>query len=206
MGEEQGDLELEGGAMEGGRRPTGVAPAGGATRGGLAPGQRWSLSRKREVVLRLLRGESVEAVSRELGVEIYRLEKWRDKGLSGIDAGLKEREGDPVQAGLDAAMKRIGELTMQNELLWQRVRCGGGCTSGKARTTSVSQAGASAHAGEPTAVPLPWPTRESPRPTTVRSSRRLRTSCGARTARRHSRMTKDGCRCSPPSSTGTPSA
>jgi hypothetical protein len=45
---------------------------------------------------------SVEPVSRELGVEIYRLEKWRDKGLSGIDAGLKEREGDPVQAGLDA--------------------------------------------------------------------------------------------------------
>jgi hypothetical protein len=41
---------------------------------------------------------SVEPVSRELGVEIYRLEKWRDKGLSGIDAG----QGDPVQAGLDA--------------------------------------------------------------------------------------------------------
>jgi transposase len=122
MGEEQRNLEVEGGAMEGGRRPTGVAPAGGATRGGLAPGQRWSVARNREVVLRLLRGESVEAVSRELGVEIYRLEKWRDKGLAGIDAGLKERVGDPVQAGLDGAMKRIGELTMQNELLWQRVR------------------------------------------------------------------------------------
>ena len=61
MGEEQRNLEVEGGAMEGGRRPTGVAPAGGATRGGLAPGQRWSVARKREVVLRLLRGESVEA-------------------------------------------------------------------------------------------------------------------------------------------------
>jgi transposase-like protein len=74
------------------------------------------------VVLRLLRGESVEAISREMGVEIYRLEQWRDKGLSGLDAALKQREGDPVQAELGEAMKRIGELTMQNELLWQRVR------------------------------------------------------------------------------------
>jgi hypothetical protein len=64
----------------------------------------------------------VEAISRELGIEIYRLEQWRDKGLSGIDAALKQRESDPVQAELGAAMKRIGELTMQNELLWQRVR------------------------------------------------------------------------------------
>ena len=92
------------------------------TTGGLAPGQRWSVARKRDVVLRLLRGESVEALSREMGVEIYRLEQWRDKGLSGIDAALKQREADPMQAELGAAMKRIGELTMQNELLWQRVR------------------------------------------------------------------------------------
>ena len=74
------------------------------------------------MVLRLLRGESVEAISRELGIEIYRLEQWRDKGLSGIAAALKQREADPVQAELGEAMKRIGELTMQNELLWQRVR------------------------------------------------------------------------------------
>ena len=38
--------------------------------GTLAPGQRWSASRKRDVVLRLLRGESLDAVSREVGVEI----------------------------------------------------------------------------------------------------------------------------------------
>jgi len=86
----------------------------------LAPGQRWTVARKREVVLRLLRGEPVEMLSRELGVEIYRLERWRDKALGGIDAVLREREGDPLQADLDAAMKRIGELTMENELLWKK--------------------------------------------------------------------------------------
>ena len=88
--------------------------------GPLAPGQRWTVARKREAVLRLLRGESVEMLSRELGVEIYRLERWRDKALGGIDAVLREREGDPLKAELDAAMKRIGELTMENELLWKK--------------------------------------------------------------------------------------
>ena len=122
MREELKEIEAKAGATQGGRRPTGVAPAAAELTGGLAPGQRWSAARKREVVLRMLRGESVEALSRELRVEIYRLEKWREKALSGIDSALKERENDPVQTELSAAMRRIGELTMQNELLWQRVR------------------------------------------------------------------------------------
>jgi len=41
----------------------------------------------REVVLRLLRGESLDALSRELGVDPYRLEEWRDiNSLSGSPA------------------------------------------------------------------------------------------------------------------------
>lgn len=107
--------------VEGVSAPQGVAPSTGKPpQGPLAQGQRWSVARKREVVLRMLRGESVAALSRELGVEIYRLEKWRDKALSGIDGALKEREGDPLQGELDAAMKRIGELTMENELMRMR--------------------------------------------------------------------------------------
>lgn len=125
MREETRQVEAVAGGTEGGRRPTGVPPAGAALGGALVQGQRWTVARKREVVLRLLRGESVEAVSREVGVEMYRLEKWREKGLLGIDLGLKEREGDPVQGELDAAMKRVGELIMENELLWQRVRKAG---------------------------------------------------------------------------------
>ena len=90
--------------------------------GPLAEGQRWSVARKREVALRLLRGESVDALSRELGVEIYRLEQWREKALAGIDESLKQRQNDPLQSELNQAMRRIGELTMENELLWERVR------------------------------------------------------------------------------------
>ena len=50
--------------------------------------------------LRLLRGEPVELLSRQLGVEIFRLEQWREKAIAGIDASLKERKGDPVKAEL----------------------------------------------------------------------------------------------------------
>jgi hypothetical protein len=58
------------------------------------PIQRWSAARKRDVVLRLLRGESIEAVSRQVAVEPYRLEQWRERALAAIDAGLKDRAED----------------------------------------------------------------------------------------------------------------
>lgn len=84
--------------------------------------QRWSAARKREIVLRLLRGESLDVVSREIGVEVYRLERWRDKALASMDAGLKERaDDDPLQVGLDAAHKRVGELSMEVELLRAKI-------------------------------------------------------------------------------------
>ena len=79
--------------------------------------KRWSASRKREVVLRLLRGESVDAISREVSVPIYQLEQWRDRALAGIDAGLEERENDPLEAKLDDANRRIGERVMEVEML-----------------------------------------------------------------------------------------
>jgi transposase len=109
------------GETEGDRRPTGVSP-GEIGVGSLGQGQRWTAARKREVVLRLFRGEPLDLVSRELGVELYRLEQWREDALAGMEEALKARNGDPLKAELDTAMQRIGELTMENELLWVRVR------------------------------------------------------------------------------------
>lgn len=109
------------GETEGGRRPTGVSP-GEIGVGPLGQGQRRTAARKREVVLRIFRGEPLDLLSRELGVELYRLEKWRDVALAGMEEALKARNGDPLKADLDTAMQRIGELTMENELLWVRVR------------------------------------------------------------------------------------
>jgi hypothetical protein len=107
------------GGEERGRRPSGATPIAGGDQ--LPPNGRWSVRRKSEVVMRMFAGESIDSLSRELGVEPYRLERWRDKALTGMEAGLKERRGDPVSNELDRAKKTIGELTMEVELL--RKRC-----------------------------------------------------------------------------------
>lgn len=99
------------GALEGARSATGSAPSAAAEV------KRWSAGRKKQVVLRLLRGESVDALSRELAVPIFRLEEWRDRALAGMDVGLKERENDPVEQQLNDANRRIGELVMEVEIL-----------------------------------------------------------------------------------------
>lgn len=54
----------------------------------LAPGRRGSLSREREVVLRRLQGEPVEGLSRRLGLPVWKLEEWRQRGLAAIRRDL----------------------------------------------------------------------------------------------------------------------
>ena len=102
------------------------APSGNAAAANdidpLIAGQRWSRNRKKEVVLRLLRGESLDALSRELAVEIYRLEEWREQALAGLDAGLRAQKTDPTELRLAEAHKRLGEALMENELLRERCR------------------------------------------------------------------------------------
>jgi transposase len=103
-------------AAQGGRSLTGAA-AGGAG-APLPPPRRWHAARKAEAVLRLLRGESLDALSRELALPIARLEAWREEGLAGLHAGLSSRQdADPLQFRLDDANRRIGELSMEVELL-----------------------------------------------------------------------------------------
>ena len=83
-----GNGSIEGRGTGRGTGATGVRADGAAAgAGSLAPGQRWSASRKRDVVLRLLRGASLEALSREVGVEIYRLEAWRERAMAGLELG-----------------------------------------------------------------------------------------------------------------------
>ena len=106
---------------EGGRSPSTLSQARPPWRAGqpgrLAPGQRWSAARKREVVLRLMRGEAAELLSRELGLPLFKLEQWRQKAEAALEGALKERESDPAEGQLAAAMQRIGELSMEIELL-----------------------------------------------------------------------------------------
>jgi len=112
-------------ALSTGQATPGLATSPPATPGPkvgpLAPGQRWSVARKREVVLRLLRGESAELLSRELGLPMFKLEQWRQKAETALDGALKEREADTASTELAAAMQRIGALSMENELLRARI-------------------------------------------------------------------------------------
>ena len=116
MLKEKDETGVAPGLLQGARSATGGDPAAAAIVG------RWSTNRKREVVLRLLRGESVDAVSREISVPIYKLEQWRDRGLAGIDSGLKERENDPLEKQLGEANRRIGELVMEVDILQKERR------------------------------------------------------------------------------------
>ena len=59
--------------------------------------ERWSAKRKSEIVLRLLRGEDLGELSRKIQVPPPEIEQWREAFLSGAEAGLKKRAGDPLE-------------------------------------------------------------------------------------------------------------
>jgi hypothetical protein len=61
------------------------------------------------------------AAHRELGLPMFKLEQWRHKAEAALDGALKEREADPADGQLGAAMQRVGELSMEVELLRARL-------------------------------------------------------------------------------------
>ena len=77
--------------------------------------ERWSAQRKTELVLRLLRGEALDAVSRESQVPAHELESWKRAFLETGARGLKSR-GEPEERELTLARAKIGELMMRLEL------------------------------------------------------------------------------------------
>lgn len=93
-----------------------------SSQGGSSEYKRWSAHRKKDAVLRMMRGEPLETLSRELCIEIYRLEEWHDRALQGMEEALKFREGDAHLAELEAAMRRIGEISLENEMLRERIK------------------------------------------------------------------------------------
>ena len=98
---------------EGGRRPTAGPEAGGR------PARFWA-RHKVEAVLRLLRGEPLEVLSRELQVGATQLSQWRDVFLAAGAQGLSCRPGQD-EAEVVRLNAKIGELTMANELLNQKI-------------------------------------------------------------------------------------
>jgi hypothetical protein len=83
---------------------------------------RWSSRRKQDVVLRVLRGEDLDALSRELGVTAGAIVRWRDQFLAGGQAAVKSRPADERDDEIARLRAKVGELTMDNELLRDRAR------------------------------------------------------------------------------------
>jgi len=78
---------------------------------------RWSSGKKLGVVLRIVRGEDLDGLSRELGVTAARLAEWRDAFLAGGQVALKSRASDYRDEEIARLRAKVGELTMDKELL-----------------------------------------------------------------------------------------
>jgi transposase len=96
-------------------RPQGSGAAA-AGRGG-----RMSRQRKTAAVLRLLRGEDLETVSRALGVTAATLGGWRDAFLAAGEASLASRpaEGEALEGARLKA--KLGEVLVERDLLHEKI-------------------------------------------------------------------------------------
>ena len=85
------------------------------------PRRRMSARRKQRTVLRLLRGEDLELVSRELGVTAAALSGWREAFLAAGEAALKTRPADARDGEIGRLEEKVGDLTMADELLEAKI-------------------------------------------------------------------------------------
>jgi transposase-like protein len=69
----------------------------------------------------------LEELSRELQVEAHRLAAWRDDFLEGGKDGLQGQRPDrsPDDRALRQAERKVGQLTMENEILRAAAEKGG---------------------------------------------------------------------------------
>lgn len=96
-------------------RPTG---SGAATPG---RGGRMSRQRKTAAVLRLLRGEDLELVSRSLGVTAATLRAWRDAFLAAGEAALTTKPAAGESLESERLKTRLGAALIERDLLNEKI-------------------------------------------------------------------------------------
>lgn len=91
--------------------------------GAAAPGRggRMSRQRKTAAVLRLLRGEDLELVSRSLGVTAATLTAWRDAFLVGGEAALATKPATGEDLESDRLKARLGAALIERDLLNEKI-------------------------------------------------------------------------------------
>jgi transposase len=87
----------------------------------LGRGGRMSRQRKSAAVLRLLRGEDLETVSRELGVTAATLTGWRDAFLAAGEAALTTRTATGEELASERLKAKLGAALIERDLLNEKI-------------------------------------------------------------------------------------
>ena len=92
-----------------------------AASGGIGLGRGGRLSRKRDAVLRLRRGEDLETLSRALGVTAATLTGWQDSFLAAGEASLATRSTTGNELESERLKAKLGEMLLERELLEAKI-------------------------------------------------------------------------------------
>ena len=93
---------------------TQISASGGV---GLGRGGRMSRQRKRDAVLRLLRGEDLETLSWALGPTAATLSGWQDSFVAAGEASRATRPTDGEALETERLKAKLGEMLLERELL-----------------------------------------------------------------------------------------
>lgn len=96
------------------------APCAGTAHNGSKP-RRFSAQRKTEIVLRLLRGEAIDLLSRECGIPASRIAAWREAFLEAGEEAMKKHPAAAGDRELSRLRQKLGESTMEIELLNEKI-------------------------------------------------------------------------------------
>src|SRR5215471_2942872 len=91
--------------------------------GAALPGRDGRVSRQRKTaaVLRLLRGEDLETVSRGLGVTAATLSGWRDAFLAAGEAALATKSATGEELESDRLKAKLGAALIERDLLHEKI-------------------------------------------------------------------------------------
>src|SRR3954470_16981594 len=104
-----------------GAGPGEAARAQGSGAVELGRGGRMSRQRKSAAVLRLLRGEDLETVSRELGVTAATLSGWHEAFLAAGEAALTTRAASGEELASERLKAKLGAALIERDLLHEKI-------------------------------------------------------------------------------------
>lgn len=104
-----------------GARPGAAERPQGSGAAALGRGGRMSRQRKSAAVLRLLRGEDLESVSRELGVTAATLTGWREAFLAAGEAALSTKPASGEELESERLKAKLGAALIERDLLNEKI-------------------------------------------------------------------------------------